>query len=317
MFQFGIYPGGMSGTATGMTSGPSNDPQKISEALSKLQGRAPMFIIRAYVGYKGEGQPTAIVPENPEQYVTSNRCLDLVLCFQTEEPGLDGWKDFIKEQIAKYSAQLRYLQITEEANVSLPSLDGYYSNSRRALVEGIVFAKSEIKTAGLSVEVGFNATPDFNPNRQFWKEIRSLATTEFYESLDYVGLDCFPDVFRPLPRDNGEPIAYDPLKQVISFFRNDIADAGIRSDIALHLTENGWPTNSSRSEIDQSTALNAIIRAIYSLRSEFNITAYELFDLRDADSKSEDIFYRFGIMNDDYTPKLAFETYCSLISELS
>ena len=317
MFQFGIYPGGMSGTDTGMTSGPVNDPQKIAHALSKLHGSAPMFIIRAYTGYKGKGQPASIVPENPEQYVTSNRCLDLVLCFQTEEHDLDGWKDFIKEQIATYSVQLRYLQITEEANVNLPSLDGFYSNSRRALVEGIVFAKSEIKAAGLSIEVGFNATPDFNPNRMFWKEIRSLATPEFYQSLDYVGLDCFPDVFRTLPRENGEILAYDALKQVITFFRSGITDAGIRTDIPLHLTENGWPTNSSRSEIDQSKALNSIIRAIHSLSSDFNITTYELFDLRDADSKSENIFYRFGIMNDDYTPKLAFETYCSLISELS
>lgn len=185
------------------------------------------------------------------------------------------------------------------------------------MVEGIIFAKKEIKEAGLSIEVGFNATPDFNPNRQFWKEIRSLATPVLYESLDYVGLDCFPDVFRPLPRDGDQLDAYGPLKQVISFFRNDMMDAGIRTDIPLHITENGWPTNSSRSESEQAKALEAIIRAIHSLRSEFNITTYELFDLRDADSKSEDIFYRFGVMNDDYTPKLAFETYCSLVSELS
>lgn len=317
MLLFGIYPGGMSGTETGMTTGPDNRPDRIAAALDQLQGSAPMFIVRAYTAYKGQDHPASVTPPHPAQYVTSTRCLDLVLCFQSDEEDLSGWKAFIKEQIAKYRPHLRYLQVTEEANVNLPSLDGYYPNSRRALVEGIVFAKQEIKAAGLSIEVGFNATPDFNPDRQFWKEIRRLATPEFYESLDYVGVDFFPDVFRPLPKANNQVVAYDPIKQVISFFRSDMSDAGIRSDMPLHITENGWPTNSSRSEEDQSAVLEAIIRAIHSMRFEFNITSYELFDLRDADSKSEDIFYRFGVMNDDYTPKLAFQTYCCLISELS
>jgi hypothetical protein len=212
---------------------------------------------------------------------------------------------------------LKYLQVTEEANVNLPSLDGYYASSRRALVEGIIFAKRLINARGLRAEVGFNATPDFNPNRQFWKEIKALATHDFYRSLDYVGLDFFPDVFRPLPRKNDAIVVYEPLRQVISFFRSDIADAGIRADIPLHITENGWPTSSSRNEGQQALVLDAIIRAIYSMRSEFGIRVYEMFDLRDADSSFEDIFYRFGIMKDDYTPKPAYETYCSLISELS
>lgn len=314
---FGIYPGGMTGTPEGLTNGPANNPQKISAALDRLQGNAPSFIIRAYVGYKGRGQTSTHVPDNPGQYVTGNRQLDLVLCFQTEESDLDGWKEFIGQQVKKYHKDLRYLQVTEEANVNLPVLDGYYEHSRRALVEGVVFAKREIRSAGLPIEVGFNATPDFNPNRQFWKEIRSLATPEFYESLDYVGLDCFPDVFRALPRDNGKIVAYEPLRQVISHFKSDIRDAGIGADIPLHITENGWPTNSLRSEHDQAVALEAIIRAIHSMRGEFGIKTYEMFDLRDADSKSDDIFYRFGIMNDDYTEKLAFETYCSLVSDLS
>jgi hypothetical protein len=314
---FGIYPGGMSGTESGMTTGPANDPEKIHAALDRLHGTAPVFIVRAYAGYKGKGQPTTIVPENPEQYIKANRPLDLVLCYQSDETDLDGWKDFISDHIKKYHRHIRYLQITEEANVNLPGLDGYFSNSRRALVEGIVFAKQIIKAAGLSAETGFNATPDFNPDRQFWKEIRSLAAPEFHASLDYVGLDCFPDVFRALPRLNGELIAYEPLKQVITFFRNDILEAGIRADIPLHITENGWPTNLLRTEAEQAIALNAIIRAIHSMRYEFNIRVYEMFDLRDADSSVEDIFYRFGIMRSDYTPKPAFENYCSLISELS
>lgn len=38
--------------------------------------------------------------------------------------------------------------------------------------------------------------------------------------------------------------------------------------------------------------------------------------LRDADSSNLNIFYHFGLLRDDYTPKPAFEVYCRLIAEL-
>ena len=38
--------------------------------------------------------------------------------------------------------------------------------------------------------------------------------------------------------------------------------------------------------------------------------------LRDADSNNPNLFYQFGLMRDDYTPKPAFETYRQLIAEL-
>ena len=317
MFQFGIYPGGMAGTPNGLTAGVANDPQQIATALNTLQGNVPSFIIRGYAAYYGAGKSTTVVPEDPSQYMTPNRALDLVLCFQSEDTDLSGWKSFIREQVEKYRTHLRYLQVTEEANVDLPSLDGHFQASRNALVEGVVFARQIIDAMGLMVEVGFNATPDFNPNRRFWKEIGSLATPDFHNSLGYVGLDFFPDVFGPLPREGDKVLALQPIRQLIRHFRGDMVDAGIRSDIPLHIAENGCPTSSLRSEADQAMVIEAVIRSVYALRSELNITSYELFDLRDADSSSDDIFYRFGIMNSDYSPKQAFTTYRKLISELT
>ncbi|MEP6737822.1 MAG: hypothetical protein ABJA70_20020, partial [Chryseolinea sp.] len=46
---------------------------------------------------------------------------------------------------------------------------------------------------------------DFNPDKAFWKDIKGLASDEFYQALDYVGLDCFPDVFRAFPLVNEIP----------------------------------------------------------------------------------------------------------------
>jgi hypothetical protein len=98
--------------------------------------------------------------------------------------------------------------------------------------------------------------------------------------------------------------------------------AGIPSSIPIRVTENGWPTgknpvaNIERSYKQQSKVLETIIRTIYNLRLELNISHYELFGLRDADSSKEDLFHQYGILRDDYSPKPAFETFKNLINEL-
>ena len=62
--------------------------------------------------------------------------------------------------------------------------------------------------------------------------------------------------------------------------------------------------------------LQEIVRKVYELRNILNITQFELFSLRDADTSNPDIGRQFGIMRDDYTPKPAFDTYRRLIQEL-
>lgn len=55
---------------------------------------------------------------------------------------------------------------------------------------------------------------------------------------------------------------------------------------------------------------------MHALRAELNITHWELFTLRDADSSRNDLFHRFGVLRDDYSPKPAFHTLRRLIAEL-
>ena len=164
-FTFGIYPGGMSGTDTGLTTGPADSSQAIEHALRILQGDAPSFLVRAYVPYKSRQEPVYSTPPQPEHYANDNRLLDVVLCFQSDEEDMTGWKAFIRDTVRTYGPRLAKLQVTEEANANLPSLDGYFKHSRKALAEGIVVAKEEIRALGLQTIVGFNATPDFNPEK--------------------------------------------------------------------------------------------------------------------------------------------------------
>lgn len=316
-FEFGVYIGGASGTESGLTSGgPPDDPMKITEALNDLQESAPSFLVRCYAGFHGIDKARRTMSIDAGLFTTPARKLDLVLCFQAHDENMDGWTKFITDHIHQYGQQIRYLQITEEANVSLPSLDGYYPHSRKALVEGIVHAKNIINQHDLPIQVGFNATPDFNPNKTFWKEINDLATPEFYHSLDYVGLDFFPGVFRPLPSYNRADI-HQLITKVIQAFKNDISDAGIDVNIPLHITENGFPTHVENSDQHQSGMLSVIIPILFELRSRFNIQTYELFSLRDADSAVKDVFYQFGVMRDDYSPKPAFFVLKDLVKQFS
>jgi hypothetical protein len=316
-FTFGIYPGSQLGTTSGMAGGSPDLPERIQAALDDLQGEHFALLVRCYIVYRGkEGAPVFSVAQ-PHQYAIRGRQLDLVLCFQSLEEDLQGWQEFITRTLEEYHPYLGKIQITEEANVDLPVLDGHFPNSRKALVEGIVLAGKILQDMGLNIPVGFNATPDFNPNKKFWKEIAALAGPSFYQALGYVGLDFFPDVFRPIPNSDQEGVLEEVIKNIVAYYRNtDLAQAGISPEIPLHITENGWPTSEGRSEAKQADRIETIVRVLYKFREEFKITHYELFGLRDADSRQADIFYHFGIMKDNYQPKTAFLRFKKLISEL-
>jgi hypothetical protein len=277
-----------------------------------LQGNK-QFLIRCYATYYGNGVCKTLSPLDPVQYVTTNRKLDLVLCYHSENGDINDWNLFVKKQIACYGKNLAKIQITEEPNLhGLSTVDGDYINVRQALVSGVVAAKEEAKRLGLSLDVGFNGIVNFDLTYDFWREINSIASPEFYLALDYVGLDFFPDVFRSIPQE-GVPEA---VLAVLQHFRNsNLSEAGIAITTPIHITENGWPTSPERSENKQADVLEIVVRTIFTNRERFNITTYELFDLRDADSKNPNIFYQFGIMRDDYSPKMAFYKYQKLIED--
>ncbi|WP_199241676.1 hypothetical protein [Desulfosporosinus sp. Sb-LF] len=105
--------------------------------------------------------------------------------------------------------------------------------------------------------------------------------------------------------------------------QKDLIKAGITASVPIRVTENGWPAgknpvaNIERSFEQQTKILETIIRKICNLRHELNISHYELFGLRDADSSKEELFHQYGIMRDDYSPKPAYFTFRNLINELS
>ncbi|MDJ1484798.1 hypothetical protein QNI16_30135 [Cytophagaceae bacterium YF14B1] len=308
---FGIYPGGTSGTEAGLTVAKPDNAILVNDALAKLQDSLSLFLVRCYTSF---GSTNKWTPANPLQYLNNGRKMDLVVGYQSKEGDIEGWINFIRNIINQYGRHMAKVQITEEPNLhNIPVVDGDYPRVREAVVEGVIAAKKVIRKRGLPIEVGFNAVPTFDPANDFWREIGRLATPAFYESLDYVGLDFFPDVFRPVALDELE----EAVRFVLNHFRYiSLAEANIPFVVPIHITENGWATSPERSAEKQAKVLECVIRAIHEYRIEMNVTHYELFGLRDADSQNPNIFHQFGIMQDDYSPKPAFAMYQKLIAEL-
>jgi len=125
----------------------------------------------------------------------------------------------------------------------------------------------------------------------------------------------YPDVFGP-------PMTADQLPGAVgwllrTFRGRDLSAAGIGPQVPIRICENGWPTGPGRSEEQQALVLEAVIRTASGLRAELNVTHWELFTLRDADSRGDSLFSRFGVLRDDYSPKPAFSLLSRLYAELT
>ncbi|MER5350513.1 hypothetical protein ABT093_09300 [Kitasatospora sp. NPDC002551] len=313
-FTFGIYPGGLLGDESRViTPVRPDDPARITAALRALQGAAPALLVRAYRSYPG-GPATPPTPAAPEQYTGGGRRLDLVLQFRAPDGRLDGWPEFVRRTVREEGGRIGTLQICEEPNVGLPVLDGSVPNVRRALVEGVVAAKEEALALGLDLAVGFNAAFSPDPADPFWPALGELADERFHRALDYVGLDFFPDVFRPVPAAHlGAAVA-----AVLTGFRREVVTrAGIGPGVPVRVCEHGWPTGPGRPEQRQAEVVEEVVRTVAGLAGELNLTGYGHFGLRDADSAGPGPFHRFGLLRDDYTPKPAFAVYGKLIEELT
>ena len=324
---FGIYPGGAAGSDDGIAAGPPDDPERVEGCLDKLQGDSQPFVIRVYERFSDADRPSRWAPRTPpnyERYGRSGRPLDLVLMFQSAGGDVPGYLRFVRGLIERHAACLYSVQITEEANFTggPDAIDGPYPNVRQALIEGVLEAKETLERLGISgVKVGFNSTPTFGPGAEFWSSLGKLGGTSFVDALDYVGLDFFPDVFRPAAPDGEKGDVRESASAVLETMRREWLPAvGIGPRVPIHIAENGWPTGPARSAERQSQVLETIIRTAYEARKKLNIERYTMFDLRDADTTNPevagDIFYHFGLTHDDYSPKPAFQSYRRLIQEL-
>ncbi|MDQ0376160.1 glycoside hydrolase family protein [Amycolatopsis thermophila] len=303
-----------------MTTGPPDDPEQVNRAIGMLQGRPGRpFLVRAYLGFSDTTSPNGphetATPATALQYTGEGRALDLVAQYQSAAGNVPGYAAFVRQVVSQYGAQTATLQVTEEPNMpDNPVLDGYYPKVVEALVAGVSAAKERARELGFDhLRVGFNTTPLFGPGASFIADLVQAGGPAFVCDLDYIGLDFFPDVFRPVPIIE----LADAVTGLLRHHReNVLAPAGL-GDVPLHITEHGWPTGPDRSSARQSEVVETVVRALAGAAAQLNITTYTHFSLRDADSSNSGLFHQFGLLTDTYTPKPAFHTYRDLINELA
>ncbi len=310
---FGVYPFSMAGMASGLAAGPPDDVHRLPEIIERLRGGATSCL-RTYAPYSGSASVTGVFAML-DFCAISKIAWDFVLTFRAGHEKLDGWLQVIRDIIARHGKTLNTLQITNEPNLTnVPDAgDGSQPNIREALVQGVIAAKEAARACGATVNIGLNAVPSFHASDDYWPSLPQIDK-RLADSLDYVGLDLYPDVFGALIALDSMPAAVELILR--NFRKKDLFAAGISAEVPLRITENGWPTGPERPYERQAAVLESVIRTVHRLRNELNITHYELFGLRDADSANANSFYQFGILRDDYTPKPAFDVYRALIREL-
>ena len=312
---FGIYHGGVVESHHELATGKPDSPEEVNRALTRLQS-GKRLIVRTYLRFTGT-EADAMLMGMPSiadlaRYTWNGRKLDLVLSNWDRTGNMSRWTSFIERAVERYGEYVQNLQICEEPNLFEYPGDGRFCHSVEAVLIGVRTARDMLRKRGVNAGVGFNAVPTFVSDDAFWRGLSKQLDSSFLSALDYIGLNLYLDVTEPLA---GE--VEDAAEETLTQFRNvSLAQAGIPATIPLHICENGWPTGPNRFYTRQADILQRIVRKIYELRNSLNITQFELFSLRDADTANPEVCSQFGIMRDDYTPKPAFETYRQLIEEL-
>jgi hypothetical protein len=235
-------------------------------------------------------------------------------------PDVDGYVAFVREAVRRLGARpsVTAIQVTNEANLTFApdAADGAYSGASDALVQGVIAARDEASSLGLiDLGIGFNWFYRTDPasEQSFWSGLGAKGGAAFAESVDWVGLDAYPETFFP-PANTARRSS---MINAMSVLRECLMPlAGLEDSIPIHVTENGWPTAPNRSYAEQERALREMILAVYDFREVYNVTDYRWFTLRDSNSSDPNFQQQYGLMRDDYTPKPAFGAYRELIALL-
>ncbi|HSD82057.1 MAG TPA: hypothetical protein VLB47_15420 [Solirubrobacteraceae bacterium] len=323
---FGIYPGGAAGTVGPAGRTRPEDPSLRMARLERLRGRTRPFVLHLYDSFTRRADATALpawLAADIAAYTRRGFEVELVLAYRPADPRGDvaGFVAFVRSRVRELGPDrgVTGIQVTNEANVAgAPSAaDGAYAGVRDALVQGVVAAKDEARRGGFGqIRVGFNWAYQLGPaERDFWRALGRSGGPALAGAVDWVGVDAYPGTWGPPLRKRGlargaHAATIDALRVMRTTF---LPLAGL-ADVALHVSEAGYPTGPRRGNVKQVRVLRAIARAVSDHRHAYGVTDFRWFDLRDADSASASFESRYGLVRDDYRPKPAFRAYRRIIA---
>jgi len=237
-----------------------------------------------------------------------------------KEGDIDAWEGFVRRAVRELGAREAVVgfSITNEANfpVSPNTSDGAYEGVVDALVRGVAAARDEGLAIGRpDLVLGFNVAWRYAPqsDARFWDDIGAKATPAFRKALDYVGVQVYPGLVWPPVIRPGNSAGSETVEALTLVRDCYMPKAGLGDGTDLWVSENGYATNSGRSEAAQAAMLDSTVRAVHAFSGELGISDYRYFNLRDNDSDGTDLFAAVGLLRDDYAPKPAFAGYRGLI----
>ena len=325
--RFGIYPGGPAGTVSVTAPPVPENPGKRLSALQQLRSGHP-FVAHIYDIYTGgavDASFTAEVAQQIEEYTTTGILVELVDEYRPADanPSADvpGFAGFVRETVRSFGSNPRLvsLQVTNEANVTTASeaSDGYHAGADDALIAGVEAARAEISKDGYSqVQVGFNwAYVNESSSEQFFAYLGQHGGTAFAQAVDWVGVDAYPATWGASDETVAEASA--EIVNSLRILRECLLPlAGIPGGTPLHVSENGYPTSATRTPAAQASYLGAEVTAVSAFRTQYNVSDYRWFDLRDSNTEDPNFESHYGLLLDDYSPKPAFAVYQGLIAQL-
>jgi hypothetical protein len=311
--RFGVFPCGVAGMPDGLATGPPDDLGQIVAALSQLAGDKEPWLIRMYVVWTGAGSTASCLRELG-RLALQPWDLDIVLSYKDPVGDVGAWVSFVRSVASEWGERFAALQVTGEPNLARGG-DGDFPRVAEALVHGVLEAASVKRGPGPSADIGFAVAAERRPEQSFlWPRVRELGGRHFADALDYAGLDLYLDVFGP-PMTPDRLASAAPL--ALRAFRDRVLEPiGVGRNVPVHICENGWPTGPRRTAERQADVLETVVRSVAAVREELNVTHWELFTLRDADSSVDNGFYQFGVLRDDYAHKPAFDRLARLYREL-
>jgi hypothetical protein len=327
--RFGITPGVQTGQ---LGTGPQpprtpEDPARQLEALRRLVPAGVPFVLRLHRFFWSDGEAgVQRFLALADRYTRAGYLVELQLRYHptpAQEGDIAAWTAFVRSVVDRFGGNRRVVavQVTNEVNLpdSPDSSDGNYARGRDALIQGVIAAKDEARRRGFGqLAIGFNWAYRYTPqgDQSFWDYLRDNGGPQFLGALDWIGLDAYPGTFFPPANSPGGE--RDSLVNAMSSLRCFARGAGITDKVPIHVEENGWPTSPpARPYARQVQAMDAMVHAFSDFRGTYNVSDYRWFDLRDADSTSQNFQQQYGLMTDAYEEKPAFAAYRGLIAELS
>lgn len=115
------------------------------------------------------------------------------------EGDLPAWTEFVAGDVERYGKRLAAIQVTGEANLTTvpAAADGAFPNATEAFVRGLIAAAQAKRRSAASAAIGFAVSPEVHPAEGFWPAVAELAGGRLAGTVDYAGLDMYPDVFGP------------------------------------------------------------------------------------------------------------------------